>query len=104
MHRLLTAILAASFLLTPVSCGDFFFGGAIRPGTQAVSGLVTIGQFTASTGGGVSITIITLVSNGAASALSFCDDQRGLFPVDQQVQVKFQPGAPCATVIAVALG
>ena len=104
MHRLLTAVLAISFLLTSVSCGDFFFGGAIRPSTQSVSGFVTIVQFTASTGDGVSTTIITLVSNGAAGTLSFCGDQRGLFPVDRQVQIKFTPGTPRATVIAVALG
>ena len=102
MNRLLIVLLVAC-LLTTVSCGDIFVRGAINPGAQSAAGTVSIVQFSASSGNGVSVTIITLTGNSMANTLSFCGDQRMLFPVDKQVQINFTPGQPCATVLTVTL-
>lgn len=102
MNRLLVVLVLAC-LLTTVSCGDIFVSGAINPGTQSAAGTVSIVQFSASSGSGVSVTIITLTGNSTANTLNFCGDQRTLFPVNKQVQITFTPGQPCATVLAVTL-
>jgi hypothetical protein len=100
MNRLvLLAIFAV--LLSCVACGDIFVRGAINPGFQSTTGTVSVVQLSASSGSGVTITIITLMENNAASTLNFCGDQRTLFPLEQQVQINFRPGSPCASVLAV---
>src|SRR5262250_2967881 len=97
MNRLLPvfclALLVLCLMLT-ASCGDIFVRGAINTGSQSVNGTVSIVQFSTDSGG-ISITIITLTSSGAASTLNFCGDQRSLFPASSQVQVSFMPGTPC---------
>ena len=103
MKRLLI-ILIAVCLLTGASCGDIFVGGAINPGAQSTSGTVSIVQFSAGTGTGVSITIITLIGNNAASTFKFCGDQRVLFPPSQSVRVNFLPGTACDSIITVVQG
>lgn len=102
MNRLLI-VLALACLLTTVSCGDIFVRGAITPGTQSTSGMVSIVQFSADSGAGVSVTIITLIGNSVPNTLSFCGDQRTLFPLDNQVQINFTPGQACATVLTVTV-
>ena len=98
MNRLLLVVVVPrSSLIWTIS------GGAINPGTQSAAGTVTIVQFSASGGTGVSLTIITLTGNSTANTLNFCGDQRTLFPVDKQVQINFTPGQPCATVLTVTL-
>ena len=103
MNRLLVLLVVAC-LLTSVSCGDIFVRGAINTGSQSASGMVSIVQFSAASGSGVSITIITLAGDGMASTFSFCGDQRTQFPIDSQVRVSFMPGTPCASVVTVVLG
>jgi hypothetical protein len=103
VNRLLVLVVVAC-LLTCVSCGDIFVRGAINPGSQSASGLVSVVQFSAATGTGVSLTIITLAGNGMAGTFSFCGDQRTLFPIDSQVRVSFMPGNPCASLVTVVLG
>jgi len=100
LNRLLLIVIA--LLLTTVACGDIFVRGAIH--TQSASGLVSIVQFSASSGSGVSITIITLTSNGMASTRSFCGDQRTLFPLNRDVRANFTPGNSCDSVVTVVLG
>lgn len=104
MNRLLVVFVVLAFVLSSVSCGDIFVRGAINTGAQTTTGLVSIVQFSAASGGGVSITVITLTANGLANTLSFCGDQRPLFPVDSQVRVNFMPGNPCNSVVIVVLG
>jgi len=100
MNRLvLLAVFAV--LLSCIACGDIFVRGVINPGFQSTSGTVSIVQLNASSGSGVTITIITLLENNAASTLNFCGDQRALFPLEQQVQVNFRLGSLCASVLAV---
>jgi hypothetical protein len=79
MPRLLVVLLVVACLVTSVSCGDIFVRGAINAGQQSASGVVSIVQFSAATGNGVSITIITLTGNRTASTFRFCGDQRTLF-------------------------
>jgi hypothetical protein len=100
MNRLLV-ILVVACLLTTVSCGYISVSGAINTGTQSAAGTISIVQFSASSGSGVSVTIITLTGSSVSNTLSFCGDQRTLFPVDKQVQINFTPGKPCATVLTV---
>jgi hypothetical protein len=102
VNRLLVVLVVAC-LLTTVSCGDIFVRGAINLGTQSAAGTVSIVQFSASSGTGVSVTIITLTGNSMANTFNFCGDERTLFPVDKQVQINFTPGQPCATVLTVNL-
>ena len=100
MNRLVLLALIAC-LLNCVACGDIFVRGAINSGVQSSSGTVSIVQLNASSSGGVTITIITLMENNGATTLHFCGDQRPLFPLSQQIQVSFRPGTPCANVLAV---
>jgi hypothetical protein len=100
MDRLVLVALVAC-LLSCVACGDIFVRGAINPGVQFTSGTVSIVQLNASSGSGVTITIITLMENNAASTLQLCGDQRALFPLSDQVQVSFRPGTTCASVLTV---
>jgi hypothetical protein len=102
VNRLLVVLVVAC-VLSSLSCGDIFVGGAINLGAQSAAGMVSIVQFSADNGSGVSITIITLTGNSAADTLSFCGDQRTRFPLDKQVQVKFTPGQSCATLLTVSL-
>ncbi len=101
MNRLLLVVVIA-LLLTTLACGDIFVRGAIN--TQSASGVVSIVQFSAVSGNGVSITIITLTSSGMASTHSFCGDQRTLFPLNRDVQVNFTPGSSCDSIVTVVLG
>jgi hypothetical protein len=103
VNRLLVLVVVAC-PLTCVSCGDIFVRGAINPGSQSASGMVSVVQFSAATRSGVSLTIVTLAGDGMAGTFSFCGDQRALFPIDSQVRVRFMPGDPCASLVAVALG
>ncbi len=102
MNRLLVSLLLAC-LLSTISCGDIFVRGAINLGAQSAGGTISIVQFSADNGSGASVTIITLTSDRVANTLSFCGDQRTLFPLDKQVQVRFTAGQPCATVLTVTL-
>jgi hypothetical protein len=103
LNRLPAVILVVAFLLTSTSCGNIFVRGAINPGAQSAGGTVSVVEFSASSGSGVSVTIITLTSDGMANTLHFCGDQTTLFPLDNQVQVNFMPGSPCASLISVNL-
>jgi len=100
LNRLLVFLLVVACLFATGSCGYVFVGGAIN--TQSTSGLVTIVQFTAGSGTGVSITVITFTSNGTASTKTFCGDQRALFPLDRHVRVDFTPGNSCDNLVTVA--
>jgi hypothetical protein len=102
VNRLLVFLLAVACVIPSVPCGDIFARGAIN--TQSASGLISIVQFSAGSGNVLSITIITLTSNGMASTHSFCGDQRMQFPVNRDVRVNFTPGNSCDSVLTVVLG
>ncbi len=102
MQRLLSVLLVFA-VMSSISCGDIFVGGALNSGTKTVAGAVSIVQVSA-TSGGTSITIVTLMQSGAADTLTFCGDQRRRFPIDQVVRVTFSPGSSCDSVIAILIG
>ncbi len=89
MKRLLCLILAGSFLLSSIGCGNVFVRG--------------MGSVLNGTGGTVQVTFVTFIENGTFSTVGFCADQTSLFPLDQTVLVNFNPGQPCATVIIVVI-
>jgi V8-like Glu-specific endopeptidase len=103
VNRLLIALIT-TFLLMSVSCGEIFVRGAINTTTQSTSGTVSIVQFAASSGTGISVTIITLISNNSANTFNFCGDERAKFPMAQAVQVSFVPGTACASIVAIEQG
>ena len=104
MVRLLTVLFFLSLLLLSFGCsGVFFVGGAINPGMQTVSGLVTVVHLSI-TSSGSSITMVTLAADGAANTINFCGDRRSQFPMSQFVQASFNPGTPCATLITIVVG
>jgi hypothetical protein len=70
---------------------------------QTVSGLVTVVHLSI-TSGGSSITVVTFAAGGTANSVNFCGDQRSQFPMNQFVQASFNPGTPCATLIAIVVG
>ena len=103
MVRLLTALFLTCLLFLSWGCsGVFFVGGAINPGMQTVSGMVTVVHLSI-TGGGSSITVVTLAAGGAANTINFCGDQRSQFPMSQFVEASFNPGSPCATLLAIVV-
>jgi hypothetical protein len=103
--RLLSLILAGSFLLSSIGCGNVFVRDAIQPGST-IQGSVSVVQISSvlnGTGGTVQVTFVTFLENGTFSSIGFCADQTSLFPMDQTVFVNFNPGQPCATVIIVTI-
>ena len=105
MARLLSLILAGSFFLSSISCGNVFIRGAIQTGStiQGSVSTVEIGSVLNGTGGTVQVTFVTFLANGTSSTIGFCADQTSLFPMNQTVFVNFNPGQPCATVIIVEI-
>jgi len=101
---LLSPLLFLSLLLLSTGCGNVFVRGAIETGSS-IQGSVRIVQLGNTLTGmeTVQVTFVTLLQNGAFSILSFCGDQSAFFPLDQTVRVNFNPGQPCATVIAVVI-
>ena len=68
------------------------------------SGVVSIVRFTVIIGDNgtfVNVTIVTLVQNGFSNDNTFCGDVRNQFPMNTFVNVNFNPGRPCDTVVKV---
>ena len=105
MTRLLSLILAGSFLLSSTGCGNVFVRGAIQTGAtiQGSVSTVQIGSILNGTGGTVQVTFVTFLENGTSSTIGFCADQTSLFPMNKTLFVNFNPGQPCATVLIVVI-
>ena len=102
MVRLLVACSLLAFIAASLACGYVAVSGAIPPGTQTVSGMVTVVQFTF-VNGTSSLTIVTLADANMAQTLNFCGDQRAQFPVNQIVHASFMPGAQCDSLMSVQM-
>ena len=100
MQRLLAVFLVFSFILLSAGCGNVFVRGVIQPGISTVTGLVSVLQLTV-VDGNVQVTFVTLLSDGMASTVGFCGDQRRRFPMDQNVRADFNPGQPCGNIVTV---
>jgi hypothetical protein len=103
MKRLLAITLAGSLLLSGVACGFVFVGGAIPSGTTVQGSVigVQLGNMVNEAGGSVQVTFVTFFQSGASSTFAFCNNQINHFPLNQTVNVNFNPGQPCATIIVV---
>jgi hypothetical protein len=101
--RRLPAVLLLVVLL--VGCnGVTTFSAFSNPGVSNASGVVSIVRFTAIIGPSgtfVNVTIVTLVQNGFSNDNTFCGDVRNHFPMNTFVNVNFNPGQPCNTVVTV---
>jgi hypothetical protein len=87
------------------SCGNVFVRASWTGGTQTVTGMVSIVQFTVVTDGSGStqVTIVTLTNGMGSLTESFCGDQRTRFPFNNFVQATFQSGQPCSSLFNVVI-
>jgi hypothetical protein len=104
VKRLLSPLLVLSLLLLSTGCGKVFIRGAIEAGST-IQGSVSLVQLGNALSGmeTVQVTFVTLLQNGISSTIGFCGNQTTLFPLNQTVRVTFNPGQPCATVLAVVI-
>jgi len=106
VKRLLSILLVACLVVVSGGCGNIFIRGALRPGFSTISGSVGIVQLSTVTSGGgttVQVTFVTFLLNSTSSTIGFCGDQRGLFPIDQNVRTDFTLGQPCDSLIVVVI-
>jgi hypothetical protein len=99
------AAIGLMFLCT-TQCGSVFVGGAIQPGTATVHGSITnvqLGNVISNVGSTVQVTFVTFLQGGAFTTLGFCNNQINQFPLNQTVNVNFNPGQSCATLIVVVV-
>jgi hypothetical protein len=102
VKRLLSIVLVVSLFVVCSACGNVFVGGVIQPGTSSVDGLTSIIQFSV-VDGNASVTFVTFLAVGTSSTIGFCGDQRGRFPMNQNLRVSFNPGQPCGTIVSVVV-
>ena len=102
-----TQLLALLLLWMVIGCGSTFrVSGALNvsnPSTAA--GAVSFVQFTAifdSAGTLVNVTIVTLANPAAANTFTFCGNQTSQFKMNDNVQVNFNPGKTCSSLVSVA--
>jgi len=100
VSRLLLTILTALSLLYATACGDVFVRASF--GTSTFQGTVSLVQL-GDMNGNVQVTFVTFLESGAPFTIGFCGDQTSLFPVNQTVNVNFNPGQVCATIVTVVI-
>lgn len=101
MRRILSFVVVAGLILSCAGCGAVFIGGAITPGLT-FKGTVSAAQLSA-VNGNVQVTFVTFLQNGLSSSMTFCGNQTNFFPPNQTVQVNFNSGQPCATLVLVVV-
>ncbi len=97
MSRPLLVIFTAVLFLFATACGNVFvrgnFNGASFQGRVSSVQLDVDGPF--------EITFVTFEQSGGFSTLGFCGNQTSLFPLNLTVNVNFNLGQSCATVLTV---
>ncbi len=100
-----TSFLLAALLL--IGCGATFVGFAWDPyGTATFTGVVSVVHVTVindGTGALITISAVTLVTEGTPTTLNLCGDQSDRFPISQTVRAKVSSGSPCSTLVAVVI-
>ena len=102
MLRLVAVLLLVAMLAGCSGVTSFSFFS--NPGSARTSGVVSIVHFTVVSGPGgtfVNVTVVTLLQNGFSNTTDFCGDVRNQFPMNTFVNVSFNPGQPCGTIIQV---
>ena len=105
MKRLLLISVVLGLAVFATSCGNVFVRGAIQTGSS-ITGSISIVQLSSvmdGSGSSVQVTFVTFLENGSASSMKFCGNQAGLFPLNQTVQARFNPGNTCASIITVVI-
>lgn len=54
-------------------------------------------------GGFVTVTIVTLSTNGRSSTFNFCGDLANRFPLNSLVTVNFTAGTPCSSTTSIVI-
>jgi len=101
VSRILSFVVMAGLILPCAGCGAFFIGGAITTGST-FRGTVSLAQL-GDVNGNVQVTFVTFLQSGFPSSMTFCGNQISLFPPNQTVQVNFNSGQPCATLLLVVV-
>ena len=102
----LVFFLALCLVLTLPGCGNIFIRGALPAGSSTVSGSVSVVKLrtvVGEKGTMVQVTFVTFLQFGVSSTVAFCGDQRSQFPMQQIVRADFNPGKPCASVVAIVI-
>jgi hypothetical protein len=99
----LTCLLALALLIS--GCGNFTFQGAINTNSQTARGLVSSVQLTFVIDNNVEtqVTIVTLQNTSGSSNFTFCGDQSGQFPVNNDIQATFTFAQPCSNLLTVVI-
>ena len=105
MKCLLALVVVSSLLLACAGCGNVFVRGAINPGFSTVNGVVSVVQLNsvAENGTTILVTFVTFLQQGTGSTIGFCGDVSSRFPLNQNMQVQFTPGQPCASLVVVVI-
>ena len=93
-------------MVTLCGCGGIFIRGALPAGSSTVSGSVSVVKLSTVVGEKgtiVRVTFATFLQFGASSTVEFCGDQRSQFPMQQIVRADFNPGTPCASIVAIVI-
>ena len=99
--RLLSFVVVVGLLISSAGCGAVFIGGAITTGTS-IQGTVSTVQLV-DVNGNIQVTLATFLQNGFSSSMNFCGNQIGSFPLNRIVQVNFNSGQPCASLLLVVI-
>jgi hypothetical protein len=105
MKCLLSFLLLCLVLILP-GCGNIFIRGALPAGSSTVSGsvsVVTLSTVVGEEGTMVQVTFVTFLQSGVSPTVEFCGDQRSQFPMQQIVRADFNPGTPCASIVAIVI-
>ena len=101
VSRFLSLIVVVELILSCGGCGALFIGGAIKTGST-FQGTVSVAQLN-DINGNIQVTFVTFLQNGFSSSMTFCGNQISLFPPNQTVQINFNSGQPCATLLLVVV-
>jgi hypothetical protein len=99
--RLLSFVVVVGSLISSAGCGAVFVGGAITTGST-IQGTVSIVQLV-DVNGNIQVTFVTFLQNGFSSSMNFCGNQISSLPLNRIVQVNFNSGQPCATLVLVVI-
>ena len=73
---------------------------AVQHVTGVVSG-VYLQYLTDNQGNTQTMTVVTFMTAGVPTPITFCGDQTGVFPENEDLAVTYEPGTACSNVISV---
>ena len=106
MRRLVACFLLCSLVCASVcGCGALRIQGVLAPGVETVSGFVSGVQLitVASNATTIQVTVVTLQQTLGFTTMNFCGNVVAQFPMNSFVQVSFNPGQPCSTIVVIEI-